>query len=186
MWLLALAGTRDQLTSKLRILSVPWSVLPGLILGKALLSLILVVQDLSPLEGRSSVFFEWMSLSFRVNVGKIPFILWGSLLGLWILFYMVWDRANKRRDRIYLIIALIVAFSFGFVTLDNIRVITIVTLPLTLLLIISWLARRSEHPKKGDIATEGLFWLIPPFVSFSVPADQWATFINDFRSLSKL
>ena len=58
MWLLALAGTRDQLTSELRRLSVPWPVLPGLILGKALLSLILVVQDLSPFEGRSSVFLS--------------------------------------------------------------------------------------------------------------------------------
>lgn len=78
------------------------------------------------------------------------------------------------------------AHVFSFLATDKIRVMIVVTIPLTLLLIVSWLVRRDTCPRQGDNATEALFWLIPPYVSFPIPADQWVSFIGEIRNFVRI
>jgi len=170
IWMLALASLRDQLPLRLRNMSQPAWLLPGLVVGKIILMIALTAQGLPALQGRSSVFSDYLSTAIRAGAGNFPAYVWFSFAGLWLLVIISFLRMRETKSRILLVSAIAIAALFSLVTVDTIRVTVIITLPLPLALLLI-VSRRTNAESKDLVpapVTEGVMSLATP-----TPIQPW-------------
>jgi hypothetical protein len=168
IWSLAFVSLREQLPERLMKLRLPLLFLPGLVMGKIILMIALVLQGLPALQGRSSVFSNYLLTALNAGAGNFPAYVWFSFAGLWLLVIISFLRMTETKSRILMISAIALAVLFSLVTVDTIRVTVIITLPLALLLIV---ARRTNTGSRELVpapVTEGVMWLATP-----TPMQPW-------------
>jgi hypothetical protein len=128
----------------------------------------LVLQGLPALQGRSSVFSNYLLTALNAGAGNFPAYVWFSFAGLWLLVIISFLRMTEVKSRILMSAAIAIAVLFSLVTVDTIRVTVIITLPLALLLIV---ARRTNTDSRDLVpapVTEGVMWLATP-----TPMQPW-------------
>lgn len=85
IWMLSLASLRNQLPQRLSDVSQPVWLLPGLVVGKIILMIALTAQGLPALQGRTSVFSDYLLTALGAGAGNFPAYVWFSFTGLWLL-----------------------------------------------------------------------------------------------------
>lgn len=161
LWLTWLA-IRADLPARLMRFTPLWA-LPGLILGKAILMVILATQGTST-SGRSSWLSEFLREWTVTAVSVGPTLLWACFAGTWavIIAYL----ANRLPRRTLVLLAAALAFG-ALATLlsgDRPRVITLVMAPALAILTLAYLNCENSKPTgtRNLVIVEAIVWLAPP------------------------
>ena len=139
--------------------------LPGVIIGKIILSLLLASQEINPIEGR----LVWMESSYWLKqavVGSMnfaPVLALSFFAGTWAIIILIVMIPDTLKRRSYLIAALLIPVAFAVITLDHTRVFIMVTVPVVSLSIVVALShlRFSQNPELL-ILIEALSWVMIP------------------------
>ncbi len=150
----------------------PWSsrwnpiwILPGAIVGKVTLSLIIVAQGIDPSEGR----LHWMGSTYWLKqaiVGSInfgPVLLLSFFAGAWAIIILTLLIPDTWRRRSYLLAALLIPALFAVITLDHTRVFIMVTIPLVAISTVVVLSHsRFSQNRDLMILIEAFAWIMIP------------------------
>jgi len=150
----------------------PWSsrqnpiwLLPGAIVGKVTLSLIIAAQGVDPAEGR----LHWMESTYWLKqaiVGSInfgPVLLLSFFAGAWAVVILTLMIPDTWRRRSYLLAALLIPAIFAVITLDHTRVFIMVTIPLVAISTVIVLSHpRFSRNRELMILIEALAWIMIP------------------------
>lgn len=156
---LAWFGLRDRLPRPIAHVNPAWA-LPGVVVGKVLLTLVLVLSG-ADASGRttwlSTYLADWTKTA--INVG--PLLLWSLFAGAWALVVALWLHEPARRNRVYLASAFAVGLVATVLSGDRPRVFVIVLAPALLLAVVAYL-RRNDHHRHELALVETVMWLGPP------------------------
>lgn len=151
---------RNQLPDPLGKLSPAW-MLPGLVAGKAVVVLVLVLNGQSA-TGRaqwlSTYLLEWT----KVGLATLPYLAWSLFAGFWLLLFMLWSRSGARA-RWFLLAALATGLIGMGTSGDRPRVFVLILLP-SLLVAITVYLREPDRPRLELRAVEALAWIGPPVI----------------------
>ncbi len=151
---------RNHLPDPVNRLSPAW-LLPGLVGGKALVVLVLVLNGQSA-TGRaqwlSTYLLEWT----KIGVATLPYLAWSLFAGFWLLLFVLWSRAGARSR--WLLLGALLTGLVGMATSgDRPRVFILILLPSVLIAIAAFL-RQTDKTRLEMNAVEALAWIGPPVI----------------------
>jgi len=182
VWWLTYQALEPRLPGRLRGLRSPLWILPGVFIGKGILTVVLASAGGQPLGTRGAAFVDWAGIGVSIGVNRFPMTLWGGFAGLWlVLIYVVHGSQHAAKWR--LVAAVCIALAFSLTTIDNLRVFVMLTVPVATLLIV--IANTDSTLSKGvwGRVTEGLMWLGLPQPTSTYALNDLHNFILRFRSL---
>lgn len=143
----------------------PIWILPGVLAGKLVLTLILFLQGIDPLAGRgfwvASLDLVRFAVVGSVNFG--PIFVYSLFAGVWAIVIVTFLIVPGNRVRLLLLLALAIPGLVAVVTLDHTRVFVMMTVPLVALMIVYVLRSpqiRAFAPL--PILLEVLAWVMVP------------------------
>lgn len=157
----AWAAMRIQLPHEMHMRSPAW-LLPGIVVGKLLLILILITNGQSAF-GRSGWIERFLLEWTKVAVVTLPYLVWSLFAGLWVLVALVFMRSHSSRGRLLLACSLAIGILSTVVSGDRPRGFVIVLLPSLALAIVAYL-RTPDVPMLERRAVEVTAWLAPPLI----------------------
>lgn len=145
--------------------SNPLWILPGVLAGKLVLTVILFFQGVDPLAGRgfwvASLDLVRFAVVGSVNFG--PIFVYSLFAGVWAIVIVTFLIVPGNRVRLLLLLALAIPGFVAVVTLDHTRVFVMMTVPLVALMIVYVL--RSPQMRAFaplPILLEVLAWVMVP------------------------
>lgn len=169
-------ATRRHLPEPLQRLSPLWLV-AGAVAGKLMLTGVLVSSG-SAVSGRT----QWLAPFLRdwtvtaINTG--PTLLWSLFAGSWAIVVAVWVLAAHRRERLFLVLALVVGLLGLALSGDRPRVFVLIMAPSLLLAIVA-LLRAPAIPRSTIRIIEAIVWL-------GVPLSLWGSAVVGTGALDQL
>lgn len=143
----------------------PIWILPGVIGGKALLTVVLFAQGIDPLDGRgfwvASLELVRFAVIGSVNFG--PIFVYSLFAGVWAVVIVALLIVPRNRERLLLLLALAIPGFVAVVTLDHTRVFVMMTVPLVALLTVYVLrSPRIQSFASLPVLLEVLAWIMVP------------------------
>jgi hypothetical protein len=162
---IAVVGLKELLPSGLANRRTPLYALAGVILGKLLLSVVLVGLGISATQGRSAYVTDqsWVRLAILESVNHFPVLLMSLFAGLWVIIVLCFTLTSNRRQRMLLMLAILIPFLGCIITLAQTRVFVMTALPLTALAIVVCLSHKwNSTGLKFLLVAEAAAWLVVP------------------------
>lgn len=155
-------AVREYLPARLTRFSPGWAI-PGVIVGKVLLVVILAGQG-SSISGRGSWLSEFLREWTVTAVSVGPTLLWACFAGSWAILIAFVIGVRSRRALILLGCALAIGFLATALSGDRPRVIALVLAPSLALITLALLAREDEENVRTRtlVLVETLVWIAPP------------------------
>ena len=176
---LAWLALRDDLPERLRLSNPSWLV-PGVVIGKGLLTTVFLVTGTLP-TGRTEWLSRYVTEWAKVGVATFPYLLWSSFAGLWLTVVIVWLRSG-RTSRLLLISAAIPGVLGTALSGDRPRVFVFILLPALLIAIIALLNRKSTRSMEARLV-EIIAWLAPPLILAGKTAPNANIFDNGYVAI---
>lgn len=161
---LAVIALRGSLPTRLEGMPTPFWATAGTLVGKLVLSLVLVFEGINPMEGRSAYLTPGLVRSaIREAINFGPAFVISLFCGFWIFVIFAFRIVATWRRRLLLLAAIALPLLMSVITLSQTRVFAMMTLPLVMLLVLVAL----NSPQLASIpivliAAEALAWLVVP------------------------
>lgn len=143
----------------------PIWMLPGVLAGKLILTLMLFSQGIDPFAGRGFWVASSELLRFAV-VGSLnfaPILLYSLFAGVWAVVILALLIVPSNRDRLLLASAIAIPGFVAVITLDHTRVFVMMTIPLVALMIVYVLSSQQVRAFASlPIMLEALAWMMVP------------------------
>jgi hypothetical protein len=153
---------RGDLSARLNRFSPLW-IVPGLLAGKGILIIWLVVNN-SSTSGRGSWLSEFLREWTVTAISVGPTLLWACFAGSWAIIVGLVLQNRSRRALVLLAGALAIGFLATFLSGDRPRVLTLVLAPSLALVTLAFLSRerKAENSTRNLALVETIVWLAPP------------------------
>ncbi len=184
VWWLAYRAMEPHLPEVLRGLQSALWLLPGILLGKGILTVVLTSAGGRPLGTRGAALLDWADIGASIGVNRLPMTLWGGFAGLWVVVFFVLS-GSERGNQLRLSAAIVLALVFSLMTIDNLRVFVMLTVPVSALLLVVANTHESLCSGRWARVTEGLMWLGPPQPTSNYALNDLHNFVLEVRSLGK-
>lgn len=143
----------------------PIWILPGVITGKLVLTLVLFIQGIDPLAGRGFWVASSELLRFAIvgSVNFAPIFIYSLFAGVWAVVILALLIVPSNRDRMFLAVAIAIPGFVAVITLDHTRVFVMMTVPLVALVIV-YVLRSPQMSVFAPlpILLESLAWVMVP------------------------
>jgi len=129
---------RSRLPESLAGKPTPAWGIPGVLLGKVILSLVFVLQGIDPLEGRGAYIADEGLLreALVASVNHFPVLLMSLFAGLWVVAGLAFFRVPDFRSRLLLLASAAIPFVVAVSTLAQTRVFIMAMLPLVAVMVV--------------------------------------------------
>jgi hypothetical protein len=176
---LAWLALREDLPDKLRMSNPLWLV-PGIVIGKALLTALFVVTGGLP-TGRTEWLGRYVTEWTKIGIATFPYLLWALFAGLWLVVVIVWLR-SRWASRLLLIAAAIPGLFGTILSGDRPRVFVFILLPALMITVVALLNRKSTRASEARLV-EIIAWLAPPLILAGKTAPNANIFDNGYVSI---
>lgn len=163
-WSISVAALREFIPNGHETKNPIW-VLPGVAIGKILLSLIFVLSDVSASEGRIAYFTDisWPRMALISSINHFPVLLLSIFAGLWVVVAYCYFMVPNYRSRMLLLAALILPTLTSITTLAQSRVFVMTTFLMVAAILLVVLSNRDLASQKNVLNTfEVAAWVIVP------------------------
>lgn len=196
-WALAVVALKGHLPERWVGRSSPLWILPGVLVGKLCLSILLSFIGTNAAEGRSFWILssEWLSLAIVGSINFGPILLYSFFAGTWAVVILVLGLPSSVKTRVLLFLAFALPMAIAIITLDHTRVFVMTTIPLVAISIVVVLSsERYSRQRSLMFLTECLAWILVPVsiqgtvtnVDSTNPLDMTIIFVRQILGISPL
>jgi hypothetical protein len=161
-------------------MSNPLWLVPGIVIGKALLTALFVVTGGLP-TGRTEWLGRYVTEWTKIGIATFPYLLWALFAGLWLVVVIVWLR-SRWASRLLLIAAAIPGLFGTILSGDRPRVFVFILLPALMITVVALLNRKSTRASEARLV-EIIAWLAPPLILAGKTAPNANIFDNGYVSI---
>ena len=154
-------GLKAQIPPALTRVSPAWSLI-GLALGKLLLSVVFLVNDVTQ-TGRPQWLLEFLVDWSITALTTAPLLLWSLFAGMWVSVLYVWLMTPRNRSRVFLVSAFLLGLLGLLVSGDRPRVFIVILAPALALVVVAYtgIANREKVSRR---LIEVVVWISPPIM----------------------
>ena len=176
---LSWVALRSDLPQDLRRVNPVWFI-PGIVTGKALLLLLFTLTGGSS-TGRTEWLGRYVVEWFKIGVATLPYLLWSTFAGLWVVVVLIWLRSEKV-SRLLLLASVVPGIAATLLSGDRPRVFVFVLLPTLLIAVVVFLNRSSTRAMEKRLA-EIIAWIAPPVILAGKTAPNANIFDNGYVAI---